>query len=77
MHVVDVEDFAPHYAETLRRWRHRFDDRIAEVAALGLDARFQRLWRFYLSYCEAGFLERHCTVVQIVLAGREWRGTVP
>lgn len=77
MHVVDVEDFAPHYAETLRRWRHRFDDRIAEVAALGLDERFQRLWRFYLSYCEAGFLERHCTVVQIVLAGREWRGMVP
>ncbi len=74
MHLVDVEDLTPHYAETLRRWRERFDERLDEVAALGLDARFQRLWRFYLAYCEAGFLERHCTVVHVLLAGRDWRG---
>ena len=67
--MVDVEDFAPHYAETLRLWRERFDTRLGEVHALGLDDRFCRLWRFYLAYCEAGFRERHCTVVHIVLAG--------
>ncbi len=77
MHVIDVEDLTAHYAETLRRWRERFDSRLDEVAELGLDARFQRLWRFYLAYCEAGFLERHCTVVQMVLAGREWRADMP
>lgn len=68
MRVVDVEDLAPHYAETLRRWRERFDTRLDEVHALGLDDRFCRLWRFYLAYCEAGFHERHCTVVHVVLA---------
>ncbi len=73
MQVVDVEDFTAHYAETLRRWRERFDDRLDEVRMLGLDDRFIRLWRFYLAYCEAGFLERHCTVNQFVLAGRDWR----
>ncbi len=73
MQIIDVEDLSAHYAETLRRWRETFDDRIDEVVALGLDERFCRLWRFYLAYCEAGFLERHCTVNQIVFAGRHWR----
>ena len=40
MRVVDVEDFAPHYAETLRLWRERFDARLDDVRALGLDDRF-------------------------------------
>ncbi|MGI9597089.1 MAG: class I SAM-dependent methyltransferase [Acidimicrobiales bacterium] len=73
LQILDIEDLSAHYAETLRRWRHRFDDRLDEVQALGLDDRFCRLWRFYLAYCEAGFLERHCTVNQIVLVGPEWR----
>jgi len=66
--VVDVVDITPHYVETLRRWRATFEARIDEVAALGLDDRFQRLWRFYLAYCEAGFRERHVTVVQLLIA---------
>jgi cyclopropane-fatty-acyl-phospholipid synthase len=73
LQILDVEDFSAHYAETLRRWRLRFDQRLDEVAALGLDERFQRLWRFYLAYCEAAFVERHCTVNQFVLAGPDWR----
>jgi cyclopropane-fatty-acyl-phospholipid synthase len=76
MQVVDVEDISVHYAETLRQWRHRFESHLDEVNELGLDERFCRLWRFYLAYCEAGFRERHCTVNQIVLAGREWRGAI-
>lgn len=73
LQLVDVEDFSAHYAETLRRWRDRFERRADDVAALGLDERFRRLWRFYLSYCEAGFVERHCTVNQFVLVGPDWR----
>jgi cyclopropane-fatty-acyl-phospholipid synthase len=73
MQVVDVEDLSAHYAETLRRWRETFDDSIDEIRALGLDDEFCRLWRFYLAYCEAAFTERHCTVNQIVIAGRRWR----
>jgi cyclopropane-fatty-acyl-phospholipid synthase len=67
MRVSKVVDYTEHYAETLLRWRTTFDERIDEVAALGLDARFQRLWRFYLAYCEAGFRERHCLVHHIVI----------
>lgn len=75
LQILDVEDFSAHYAETLRLWRTRFEAKQDEVAALGLDERFRRLWRFYLAYCEAGFLERHCTVNQIILVGPDWRPT--
>lgn len=74
MEIIGVEDYSSHYAETLRRWRMCFDERLDDVRALGLDDRFCRLWRFYLAYCEAGFRERHCTVNQFVLAGHAWRG---
>ena len=76
MQIVGVEDFSSHYAETLRRWRIRFEEHLDDARALGLDDRFCRMWRFYLAYCEAGFRERHCTVNQIVIAGRDWRGSI-
>ncbi|MFF5025465.1 class I SAM-dependent methyltransferase [Streptomyces collinus] len=49
------DGFGAHYAETLRLWRERFTDRADEVAALGFDETFRRLWTFYLAYSEAGF----------------------
>jgi len=73
LQLLDVEDITAHYAQTLRRWRHEFDANETDVAQLGYDARFRRLWRFYLAYCEAGFLERFCTANQIVLVGKGWR----
>ena len=64
----DGASFGAHYAETLRRWRARFD---ATVAAGALperfDARFVDLWRYYLMYCEGGFLGGGIDVVQVTL----------
>ena len=34
----------------------------------GFDERFRRLWRFYLAYCEAGFLAGNIDVVQFEIA---------
>lgn len=65
MRFVHAEDFAPHYAETLRRWRQAFTDRLDEVRQQGYTEEFIRLWNYYLCYCEAVFEERHVGVVQI------------
>ena len=65
LRLVHVEDFAPHYAETLRRWRKAFWNRIDDVRKLGYSERFIRLWHYYLCYCEAVFEERHVGVLQI------------
>ena len=58
------------YARTLRAWHRRFTEREAEVRALGCDSRFIRMWRYYLSYCEAGFLDDRIDVMQVALRHR-------
>ncbi len=65
--LFHLEDFGPHYAETLRRWRERFDAHADSIRHLGMDDYFMRLWTFYLCYCEGGFLERQIGVSQILL----------
>ncbi|GAA0904473.1 SAM-dependent methyltransferase [Virgisporangium aurantiacum] len=59
--------FGPHYTETLRLWRERFDRHRADVVALGFDETFLRTWHLYLSYCEAGFAAGYLDVNQLVL----------
>jgi cyclopropane-fatty-acyl-phospholipid synthase len=65
LRFVHAEDFAPHYAETLRRWRQSFHIRLDDVRRLGYSEQFVRLWNYYLCYCEAAFEERHVGVLQI------------
>ena len=67
--LTRLDDIGLHYAETLRRWRANLAARRDELATLGLDERFVRLWEFYFSYCEAGFDERYVSVVQLLYAG--------
>jgi cyclopropane-fatty-acyl-phospholipid synthase len=57
--------FGADYAETLRRWRVNLHADEANLASLGLDQQFIRLWDFYLCYCEAGFDEKMIDVVQL------------
>jgi cyclopropane-fatty-acyl-phospholipid synthase len=75
MRAVGLEEIGPHYATTLRRWAENFAAIGPQrLAAMGFDARFERLWRFYLAYMEAGFRERRIGVVQLLLAGAAFRG---
>ncbi|MFF3019001.1 class I SAM-dependent methyltransferase [Streptomyces sp. NPDC057939] len=65
--VVSDEGYGDHYAETLRLWRERFTARADEVAALGFDVTFRRMWELYLAYSEAGFRSRYLDVRQLLL----------
>jgi len=62
--------FGEDYARTLAEWRHAFEAKRPEIAALGFDENFRRLWRMYLCYCEAGFLAGNVDVVHFELAHR-------
>jgi cyclopropane-fatty-acyl-phospholipid synthase len=62
----DLFDMGSCYAETLKRWREKFNLRRAGVSDLGFDARFIRKWNYYLSYCEAAFAMRNISVVQAI-----------
>ncbi|SDU79549.1 class I SAM-dependent methyltransferase [Jiangella alkaliphila] len=66
--VLHRRSFGAHYAETLRQWRERFQAAADAVAALGFDPVFQRMWEFYLAYCEAGFHTGRLDVEQYTLS---------
>ncbi|WP_245352735.1 SAM-dependent methyltransferase [Pseudonocardia parietis] len=70
LHVAERRSLGPDYARTLGRWRERFLDRWDDVAALGFDETFRRMWEFYLGYCEAGFRVGYLDVFQMGLARR-------
>ncbi len=63
-----IERFGQDYAHTLAEWGRRFESAWDEISKLGFDDRFRRLWRFYLSYCEAGFRSGRTDVVQLGLS---------
>lgn len=59
--------FGLDYARTLEIWLKEFDEKKAQILALGYDEKFIRLWRFYLSACIAGFQTKRTDVMQIEL----------
>jgi cyclopropane-fatty-acyl-phospholipid synthase len=68
LRMLALDDFGLHYARTLRLWNERFHERLDDVRALGFGERFIRMWRYYLCYCEAAFLERAIGLVQVLWA---------
>ncbi|MES1199657.1 MAG: cyclopropane-fatty-acyl-phospholipid synthase family protein [Pseudomonadota bacterium] len=63
-----ADAFGQSYADTLAEWGRRFTGKWEDIRAMGFDERFKQLWRFYLSYCEAGFRTGRTDVVQLELS---------
>ena len=64
----DQLDFGHDYAETLRLWRANFDRAVeSDSLPAGFDSQFCDLWRYYLMYCEGGFLGGGIDVHQVTL----------
>ncbi|MEZ9917573.1 cyclopropane-fatty-acyl-phospholipid synthase [Vibrio breoganii] len=61
----DLHDIGMDYAKTLREWLHRFNLSEKELANFGYDERFMRMWRYYLCYCEGGFLAQRISTVHL------------
>ncbi len=68
--VTDIEILRLHYAETLKAWRERFLAHREVVLSL-YDARFCRMWEFYLAASEMAFRHRHLMVFHLQLAHRQ------
>ncbi len=66
----DRTGFGLDYAETLKRWRERYDAAVEEGRLAGFDERFHDLWRYYLMYCEGGFRGGGIDVAQVTLVKR-------
>ena len=74
--LLGLEDIGDSYARTLASWRVRFEQAWPDIQSKHhFDEAFRRRWRFYLSYCEGGFLERAISDVQLLLARPQYRKT--
>jgi cyclopropane-fatty-acyl-phospholipid synthase len=71
LRCLDDAALGRHYAATLRHWQVNFMREWPTIRALGFDNRFRRLWNYYLSYCEAGFLAGHVELHQVLFAHPE------
>ena len=58
------------YARTLALWQQRFAEAEKRIDPSVYDARFRRLWRFYLSYCETGFRTGRIDLMRFALCRR-------
>jgi cyclopropane-fatty-acyl-phospholipid synthase len=65
--VAEQIHFGDSYARTLAEWRTRFEAAVPRVLEMGFDERFVRMWRYYLSYCRAGFNAETIDVIQVRL----------
>lgn len=68
MRLLQQQDYADHYARTLRCWADSFHQHQNEIKALGYNNEFMRMWEYYLCYCEGGFKQRAIGVSHLLLA---------
>jgi cyclopropane-fatty-acyl-phospholipid synthase len=71
---TDIEIWRLHYAQTIRHWRDRFEAHIDELRST-YDARFIRMFRYYLTICILAFEHQMQAVYHFQLAHK--RDTVP
>ena len=62
--LLKVNSYSDDYAKTLAIWRENFLKAWSNIAPLGFDETFKRMWEFYLSYCEAGFKSKNIDLIQ-------------
>lgn len=71
--LLHLQDIGAHYPPTLRGWRDNLRANRERVGRLGFGTDYLRLWEFYLSYCEGGFLERAISTAHLLFAKSGWR----
>jgi cyclopropane-fatty-acyl-phospholipid synthase len=63
----DRVGFRLDYAETLKRWRDRYEEAVTRGKLNGFGDSFHNLWRYYLMYCEGGFRGGAIDVAQVTM----------
>ena len=65
LHMHNLRDIGLSYPKTLNIWRKRMFDNKEAIMDMGMDETFFRKWDYYFSYCEAAFMERNISNVQV------------
>ena len=65
--LIEVQNFKNSYAKTLQIWNDKFQNSWPDISKQGFSLRFKKMWEYYLSYCEVGFLTGATDVSQFIL----------
>ena len=65
--ITELQTFKNSYAKTLQIWNNKFQIAWPNIAAQGFSLRFKKMWEYYLSYCEAGFISGATDVSQFII----------
>ena len=71
LNLLKINSYSDDYAKTLAIWRKNFLNSWNNIAPLGFDSTFKRMWEFYLSYCEAGFKSKNINLIQFSMSNKQ------
>ena len=63
----EIQNYKNSYARTLQIWNKKFQYAWPQIASQGFSLRFKKMWEYYLSYCEVGFLTGSTDVSQFII----------
>lgn len=65
--LTELQNFKNSYAKTLQIWNNKFQIAWPNIAEQGFSLRFKKMWEYYFSYCEAGFISGATDVSQFII----------
>ena len=64
---LELLSFGKSYAKTLNIWNTQFQNSWQDLTVYGFDDKFKRMWEYYFSYCETGFLSKSTDVSHFLI----------
>jgi len=65
--IEELQNFKSSYAKTLQIWNNKFQKTWPNISQQGFSLRFKKMWEYYFSYCEVGFLTGSTDVSQFIV----------
>ena len=70
LNLVEIKNYKNSYAKTLNEWNNKFQESWPKISSLGFNLRFKKMWEYYLSYCEVGFIAGTTDVSQFIIRNK-------
>ena len=64
---INSHSFGKSYAKTLTIWHKEFLSSLSSIKKLGFDIKLERIFKYYFSYCKAGFNSEKIDVAQKII----------
>ncbi len=67
LEFLELKSYKNSYAKTLQIWNKKFQMEWPSISSQGFSLRFKKMWEYYLSYCEVGFITGATDVSQFIV----------